>query len=434
MDEGLERAVIGKVFRHIIPLVILLYFVNFLDRVNVGFAALTMNQDLGFSPEVFGFGGGIFFLGYFLFEVPSNVVLERVGARLWIARIMITWGIISTGMALVSGEISFYVMRFLLGVAEAGFFPGIVLYLTYWVPSVHRARLIAAFLVAVPVSGVLGSPLSGAILRLGDFGGLASWQWLFIVEGVPAFLLGFCVLVWMIDRPEKAKWLTADEKAWLGRVLDAEREHREKARHFSLGEALANPRVLALGLVYFGIVTGLYGIGLWMPQIVKNFGLSNLAVGFVVAIPYLIAAICMVIWSRHSDLTTERTWHVALAAVVGCGGLAASAYFGSPILAMVALTFAAIGIYAAIPPFWAMPTAFLSGTAAAGGIALINSMGNLGGFFGPSIVGWVKQSTGSFTNGLLALAAFVLMAGVLALLIGHDRGLERAPAAEHGRP
>jgi len=420
-----------KVSWRLIPFMVLLYFVAFLDRVNVGFAALTMNKDLGLTATVFGNGAGIFFIGYFIFEVPSNVALEKFGARMWIARIMITWGIISGLMALTTGPISFYTLRFLLGIAEAGFFPGMILYLTYWFPSAYRAKIVGCFLLAIPISSIIGAPISTALLGTSILG-LKGWQSLFILEALPALVLGFVVLFFMTDKPEKAHWLTPAERDWLSRVLQAERKTRESVHHYTLGQALMNPRVVLFGLMYFGIVIGLYGFSFWLPQIIKGFGgLSNWQVGLITMIPSAFAAAAMYLWGRHSDKTGERVWHVFLPAIIGGTSLAISGFLtGTPALALVALTIGAMGIYAALPTFWTLPTAMLSGTAAAGGIALINSIGNLGGYFGPSFMGYLRDWTKSHTYGLIGLGACMAMSGFLALAMGHNRELEKSGIAE----
>ena len=427
----IEQAVVRKVSRRLIPFLIFCYFVAYIDRVNVGFAALTMNRALGFTPVIYAWGAGIFFIGYLLFEVPSNVILERIGARIWIARIMVSWGFISLAMAFVWDTTSFYVARFLLGVAEAGFFPGIILYLTYWFPAAARARIVGVFMVAVPISTVIGAPLSGWILGASDgLLGLQGWQWLFITEALPSVLGGFVAFSFLTDRPDRAHWLTAREQAWLTQRMDAERTHREAIRRFTLGQALVNPRVLALGLVYMGIVTGLYGINFWLPQIVDAFGgLSTFQVGLITAIPFLAGAAGMIVWSRHSDRTGERLWHVILPSVVGALGFAGSAYLNNPILAMAALSFAGLGIFAALPTFWTLPTSFLTGTAAAGGIALINSVGNLGGFAGPYVVGWIRNATGEFRYGMLFLAAALAIAAIITRIAGHSRRERRGAHA-----
>jgi len=409
-----DRA-IAKAAARLIPFLCLCYAVNFLDRVNVGFAALHMNEDLGLSPSVFGFGAGIFFLGYILFEIPSNLALQRFGARIWIARIMISWGVIATAMSLVTGPTSFYVMRLLLGIAEAGFFPGIILYLTYWFPARERARIVALFMTAVPLATVVGGPVSGALLEMHGALGLAGWQWLFIIEGVPAVLLGLVALKFLDDRPEHAGWLTGDERQALSETLDAEAKTTREVGYADLGASLTRPRVLALGLLYFLIVVGLYGIGFWMPQVIETFELTPLKVGFLTAIPYLFASVAMVLWGRRSDRTGERGWHIALPLLMAAVAFAWSAYAGPLLPTMIALTLATLGFYAALGPFWSLPTALLTGTGAAAGLALVNSMGNLGGFAGPTIVGVLKETTGSFSAALLFLAAVLALGGLMAL-------------------
>jgi ACS family tartrate transporter-like MFS transporter len=420
MDQDrATRSAISKATRRLIPFLCLCYAVNFLDRVNVGFAALAMNEDLGLTPSMFGAGAGIFFVGYILFEIPSNLALQRFGARIWIARIMISWGLIAAAMALVHSETSFYVMRFLLGVAEAGFFPGIILYLTYWFPARERARIVSLFMAAVPLATVIGGPVSGALLELHGLGGLKGWHWLFIVEGLPAVLLGVVALKFLDDRPEDASWLSKKERQALAATLAAEAKATRKIGYAGLGQALTRPRVLVLGLLYFCLVVGLYGIGFWMPQVIQTFGLAPLKIGFLTAIPYFFASIAMVIWGWHSDRTGERTWHVALPLLLGGVAFAWSAYTGPLWLTMVALTLATLGIYAVVGTFWSLPTAILTGTGAAAGLALVNSMGNLGGLAGPSIVGVIKQATGSFTAALLFLAGALLLAALIALLFGY---------------
>lgn len=417
-DLALARTVPGKIRRRLIPFMFVLYVVSYLDRINVGFAALQMNEDLGFSPAVYGLGAGIFFLGYCLLEVPSNLVLARVGARRWIARIMIGWGLVSAGMMFVRTPASFYTLRFLLGVAEAGFFPGMILYLTYWFPAAERARALALFMTSTAMAGVIGGPLSGALLTLDGLGGLAGWQWLFLVEGFPAVLLGLVVLRWLPNGPQDATWLTPAEQAWIARRLEAERVEKEARRHYTLREALTDGRVLVLGLTYFGVTMGLYGVGFWLPQMLRAVSLpGSFVLGLVSALPYLVAAIGMVAVARHSDRTGERRWHVALSAFVGAAGLAASGLAQSPVLLVAAVCVASIGIWGALGTFWTLPTAFLSGQAAAGGIALINSVGNLGGFVGPYLVGLVRGDSTSFLGALALLAGFLVLTGVLALLV-----------------
>lgn len=426
----IETSTIRTISWRLIPFLVLAYFFSYLDRVNLGFAALTMNAELKFTPLIFAWGAGIFFIGYFIFEVPSNLALEKFGASRWIARIMVSWGIISAAMCLVSGEMSFYAVRFLLGVAEAGFFPGIILYLTYWYPAEYRARFLAAFAIAVPVSTVIGAPISGLLLGLDGAMGLKGWQWLFIIEGIPSVLLGIVTWFYLTDRPEKANWLSSEQKAWLAAKLQAETATKQAASHMSLGQALSNGRVLALSVIYFGFVGALYGMQFWLPQIVKAFGLTNAQTGFVTAIPYLFGTIAMILWARHSDASRERVAHVGGPLLLTAVALGASSYMTDPTITMIVLTVAAIGVFCTFAVFWTLPTAWLSGTAAAGAIALINSIGNLAGFGGPYIVGWIKDATGSTSTGLLVLSLFPLVAGLLVFLGGHDTKTEFAPAGQ----
>jgi ACS family tartrate transporter-like MFS transporter len=413
----IQTRVLRKITWRIVPFIMLLYFVAFIDRVNIGFASLTMNKDIGLSPAVYGFGAGIFFWGYFLFEVPSNIILHKVGARIWIARVMITWGLVSAAMAFVQGPTSFYVLRFLLGVAEAGFFPGIILYLSYWFPARQRAAVTALFMAAAPLSTVLGSPVSGALLEMDGLFGFKGWQWLFVLEALPAVLLGFVVLAFLTDRPEKAKWLADDERRWLVDVMNAETTSKAATASHSIWRGLADPRVLALALIYFGTSAGLYTLGVWAPQIIKQFGLSTLQVGFLNALPATAAVVAMVLWARHSDRTGERTWHVVLACLLAAVGLAYAGLATGVVAVLVALTLVNIGISSAKPPLWSMPTLFLSGPAAAAGIATINSIGNLGGFVGPAMIGWIKDQTGSFVGGLYFVSGLLVLSAVLTLLL-----------------
>jgi MFS transporter, ACS family, tartrate transporter len=420
----LETSTIRAISMRLIPFLVTAYFFAYLDRVNLGFAALTMNAELKFSPTVFGWGAGIFFIGYFIFEVPSNLALEKFGASRWIARIMVTWGIISALMAMVSGERSFYILRFLLGVAEAGFFPGIILYLTYWFPAEYRARFLGAFAVAVPVSTVIGAPVSGLLLGLDGAMGLKGWQWLFVVEGIPSVLLGIVTWFYLTDRPEKADWLNAAQKAWLASKLQAENAAKQAVRPLSLGQALSSGKVIALSLIYFGYVGAVYGMQFWLPQIVKAFGLTNAQTGFVTAIPYLFGTIAMILWARHSDATRERVAHVGGPLLLTALALGVSSYITDPTTTMIVLTVAAVGMFCTFAVFWTLPTACLSGTAAAGAIALINSVGNLAGFGGPYLIGWVKESTGNTSTGLLVLSLLPLGAGLLVFLVGHEAKAE----------
>lgn len=427
----LERQTIRRVSVRLLPMLIACYFVAYLDRVNVGFASLTMNKALGFSSAVYGFGGGIFFIGYFIFEVPSNILLSKIGARRWIARILVTWGIISACTAIIAGPVSFYSVRFLLGVAEAGFFPGIILYLTWWFPSYYRARIVGMFMAAIPISNILGSLVSGVLLDLDGALGIAGWQWLFILEAAPAIVLGIAFWLTMTDWPSQAHWLTGEQRTWLTTRLDAERAQREAIRQFSLKEALLDRRVLLLSLVYFGGTFSGYGIVLFQPQIVHRLAHGYGMTGVINAIPYVFAAVAMVLWGRHSDRTGERPRHIAFAYSVGAAGLIATSLMTDPFLTMAMLVIAAMGQSSTSPTFWSLPTAMLSGTAAAGGIALINALGNLGGFFGPYVFGLIKDATyGSFTYSLMILALGPIMSATVVLILGHDRRLEHIPKHE----
>ncbi len=423
-----EQAVLRKVTLRLIPFLFVLYILNILDRVNVGFASLQMQTALGLSDEVFGLGAGIFFIGYFLFEVPSNLMLKRVGARRWIARILISWGLISAGMMFVTAAWSFYLLRFLLGLAEAGFFPGIILYLSYWFPAQQRARAVARFMTGAAISGMIGAPLSGSILHTMDqVAGLAGWQWLFLLEGLPTVLLGFVALYYLTDRPEHAGWLTPAERTWLTERMAQEEQYREQRHGFTLSQTLANPRVWLLIALYFTVSMGSNSFGLYLPKLLaEQFpDFNKLQLGLLAAIPSTAAIISMVASARHSDLTGERRWHVAVMAFLAAAGWALAVELSSPWLVLAALTLAHLGMMSMLPPFWSLPTSFLSGTAAAGGIALINSVGNLGGFVGPFVIGRIKTGTNSYAGGLLFLAAAMLLGGCLALCARHDATLER---------
>ncbi|MGB8843684.1 MAG: MFS transporter [Aliidongia sp.] len=362
-----------------------------------------------------------------MFEVPSNLMLNRFGARRWIARIMVSWGLLSGAMAFIGGETGFYVVRALLGVAEAGFFPGIIFFLTLWYPSLYRARIVGYFMAAIPMSSVIGAPLSGQLLGLDGVLGFRGWQWMFLVEAAPALLLSLAVLFYLTDRPEEAEWLSAEERAWLVDRLARERRRRAAAGPHRVLEALLMPRVLALSLVYFGCVASNYGLVFFLPQIVKAFGLSNAETGWVSALPYVVGAVGIVLWSQRSDRLHERRFHIAFPLVVAATGLAASTLTDDPMLRMAAFSVAGFGIFSSLGVFWTLPTAFLSGAAAAGGIAIINSIGNLAGFAGPFVMGWVKDATGSYTIGLLGLGAVALIAMAVALGLGHDHSLEAVP-------
>jgi MFS transporter, ACS family, tartrate transporter len=432
--ETIEQRTMRKVVRHLIPLSIVCYFVNYLDRVNLSFAALEMNKDLGFTATVYGFGAGVFFIAYFLLETPSNLILVKVGARRWIARIMFTWGLLSGAMAFIQGETSFYVLRFLLGAAEAGFFPGMLFYLSLFFPAAYRGRMVSTFMVATAFSAVFGAPVSSMILYMDHFAGLKGWQWVFLTEAVPALILSVFILVFLKDSPAEATWLDDDERAWLVGRQAAERRQREAVHNLSVLQVLKNPRVVALGVAGFGIAYSTYGIVYFLPQIVKNFGLTNLQTGFVSAIPFLVAAIGMIWYGRRSDRLMERRSHCAVAFIICAVGLVATALLPWPPLRLVTLCVAAFGAWSTLPVFWAMPTAFLSGAAAAAGVAYINSIANIAGFVGPFIMGWIKDATGSFDGGLLVIACVCLGAAVAILCTSHDTVLEQSPDAEEAAP
>jgi len=430
---GVERRTIAKVSWRLLPLVALAYCIAYIDRSNISFAALTMNKDLGFSAYIYGWGAGIFFFGYFLFEIPSNLVLEKVGARLWIARIMITWGIISALTAFVTGPASFMIIRFLLGVAEAGFFPGMILYFTYWFPSEYRGRVISTLFIAQPVANAIASIVSAAILGMDGILGLKGWQWIFIIEALPAVLLGLIILKVMTDRPPRANWLTMEERTWLQARIDDENRKVESAGRMTLMRALPDPRVVALSAIYLMSVTANYGIVFFMPQIIKGIGLTNMMTGLVSSIPYIIGTIGLIAWGWSSDRNNERRWHLIVASSVGALGLAFAAWAGASYWALLGMSAATIGIYGSRAAFWPMPSIFLTGTAAAGAIASINATGNLGGYFGPFIVGWIKDSTNSFEAGLYFLAACSLMSAIIAFIAARAAGdpsaMARAKAA-----
>ena len=410
-----ERAVIRKAMWRLLPFLCFIYFIAYLDRVNVSFAALTMNGELGISDSAYGLGAGIFFVAYFLFEVPSNFALKRFGARVWIARIMVTWGLISMSTAFITGANGFYVMRFLLGVAEAGFFPGMIFYLTYWFPNRVRAGILGIFIIANPASTVVGAPLSTTLLGTSLFG-LSGWQTMFLVEGIPAVLLGVVVVFVLCDSPAKAKWLTGREREVL---LTAVSRDERLSTYTSARDGLASPLVWLFSGLYAALMMGVYGFGLWAPQIMKSLGtLSNQEVGLVLMIPYACATLAMVLWGRHSDRTAERKWHLTLPGVVGMIGFLCGGFTGNFYVAVIGFTLGAIGIYASLPLFWSLPTAILGGSAAAGGIALINSVGNLSGYLGPFVIGKLKDLTHGFTAGLLVIAASLGLAAVLGYVVG----------------
>ena len=413
-DDAMEAPTVAKVMRRLIPFIVLLYLLNYLDRVNVAFAKLTMNQDLGFSESAYGLGAGIFFVSYFLCEVPSNLIMDRVGARLWIARIMVSWGVISSCMMFVHAPWMFYLLRFLLGAAEAGFAPGILLYFTYWIPVRQQGKAVAWFLTSIALAGLVGSPLAGLLLKLdgASFFGrpLAGWQWLFLLEGIPSIVMGFVVLLVLTDRPEQAKWLTEEERNWLTGCLNRERQERLGHGRHSLLHGLSDGKVWLLNLTYYLLMFAFQCLNFWLATVVKSVtGLQdNFKVGLLTAIPFLAAAIAMVVVGRHSDRTGERRYHVAFCAVAAAVGFVLAAMTSNPVLAIAGLTLAAAGNFSTLGPFWAIPPLFLTGTAAAAGIALINSIGNLGGFLGPYLMGYLKDRTHSYKPGLVCDAAALL--------------------------
>jgi MFS transporter, ACS family, tartrate transporter len=423
----LASVTLRKVTLRLIPFLFVLYIVAWLDRVNVGFAGLQMNADLGFSSAAFGFGSGVFFLGYCLFEVPSNLVLHRVGARRWISRIMISWGAISTAMMFVRTAPTFYVLRFLLGAAEAGFFPGVVYYLSHWYPEGQRARAIAAFMTAVPVSGVIGGPLSGALLTLNGLFGLAGWQWLFLVEGVPAILLGVIVFVYLTDRPETADWLSSVEKDWLVSRLAAERTSRDEAPPVGILAVLTNPTIWHLGIIFLCAAIGFYGYSFWAPLVVKSLTeSSDLGVGLILGAISVVTIICMMLNGAHSDHTDERPLHVAVPLLISGAGFFGCAVLRQPILAVFFLALVPIGHCAAYGPFWSLPSRFLTGAPAAAGIALVVTIANVGGLVGPTIIGALKDRFGTHRPAFTLLGGCVIVAALLATGLRSAEVLKRA--------
>jgi ACS family tartrate transporter-like MFS transporter len=459
MGAVAEREVLARVRWRLLPLLFLLYMVNLIDRSNVGFARLEMLADLQMSERAYGFGAGVFYLGYFLFEVPSNLILARVGARRWISRILVSWGLVTCATMAVRGPVSFALLRVLLGFAEAGFFPGMILYLTYWFPARERARAVALFMIGAPVTGIVNGPLSGAIMQfmgdavglfvlflapintllggplagpLGEFmngiAGLRGWQWLFLLQGIPAVLLGFVVIYALPDRPADTRWLAPAERDWLTARVGREEEHRVRSHGLTLLEAIVHPRVLLLTLVYFTVAAGSNAVAFFMPKLLEDrfAGFNKFQVGLLAAIPNACAVVGMVFNSWHSDRTGERRWHVAVPAFLAATGWVLFTTTSSRTGALVGLALAQAGVLSTLPVFWSLPTAFLSGAAAAGGIAWINSLGNLGGFFDSYIIGLSKDLTEEFTWGLLATAALLLAGGVMVLFTRHDRSAESA--------
>jgi MFS transporter, ACS family, tartrate transporter len=428
-DAALRLRTMTKVGGRLIPFMLLMFAANFLDRVNISFAALRMNQDLHLSPQDYAIAAGILFVAYTALEIPSNLILHRVGARIWLARIMITWGLIAAANCFVYDKHSLYAARLLLGAAEAGFFPGIMVYLCQWFPSRERATAITLFMIGNPVAIIFGAPISTSLLSLGNMMGIAAWRWLFILEGLPAALLGVAALWWLTDTPDKAEWLQPDERAWLSRTMREETERKLKTAPSSAAAVFLHGPTLVLMLSKFCVLLAFYGIAFWMPQIVKTMGhLSLMRTGVVTAVPYIFAVIGSALVGRHSDRTGERRLHVAIPAFIGLAGFLVTAKAGNPIVGMAGLCLAATCIWCSNTIFWTVPTSMLTGASAAGGIALINCVGSLGGFFGPFLTGWVLSTTGKYSNAMVLLGISLALSGVLVLFVKVPRG-ERSGAA-----
>ncbi|WP_020564811.1 MFS transporter [Methylosarcina fibrata] len=407
-----------KLAWRLLPPLYLIYILAYLDRMNIGFAQLQMKEALRFSDTVYGLGAGIFFIGYTLFEIPSNLILEKVGAKIWLTRIMITWGLISSAMVFIETPRDFYILRFLLGIAEAGSFPGLILYFSYWFPAPVRAKFGAVLITATAASGLIGAPLAGLLLSVDGFMGWQGWQWLFLVEGIPSVVFGVVLYFWLTDRPAHASWLSEEEKAWLERTLAAEQKSASHAHASELKQALLHPKVWLLALLYFAVVVNYYSISLWLPQLIKSWsGLDNVRTALLTGLPYLVTVIAMVVVGAHSDRTSERRWHIVLCGWTAAAAFALSPHLQSPVWALIAITVAAAGIWSILAPFWTLPHALLKdGAARASGLALINSVGNLGGFAGPYFVAWLKTATGDFKTALPILA-LILAAGVLLVFV-----------------
>lgn len=432
---SVEQSTTRKVFWRIVPYCFALYVISYLDRANIGYAALQMNKELALTSEAFGFAAGIFFIGYFLFEVPSNVALNKYGARIWISRILITWGIVATATAFVQSATQLYVLRFLLGVAEAGFFPGIIIYLTYWFRAKEQATTVALFTAAIPVSYVLGAPLSTWIMDHVSGFGLSGWRWMLLLEGGPAVIAGIVNYFIMTDSPEQARWLTAEERDWLSGELRKDHAARSDVAHLGVVAAITNPKVLFLSVIYFIYQVGNLGIGLWMPQIIKGLSssLTNFEIGLVAMLPYAFATIAMVLWSRHSDRTGERQKHSALPLLLGAVALGSTGLVVQPTIAMALISLALAGIYAFKSPFWSLPGLFLSRSTAAVSIAAINSIGNLGGFAGPYAIGAIKDWTGSTYGGLLFLSGLLFVSFLMTWFarMENAKAVTGKPAGQH---
>jgi len=419
-DSEFARNLLWRVGWRCVPILLIAYVTAYIDRVNVGFAAITASKDLGMSPSVFGFGAGLFFLAYLIFETPSNYLMERIGARIWLGRIMVCCGIVAAAMVFVSNATWFYVVRFILGAVEAGLFPGVMLYLTYWFPKSYRARYVSMFAIGIPLASVVGAPISGLLLGLNGVLGLKGWQWLYILEAIPALIIGVLIWVYLTDSPDQAGWLKPEERDWIRRTLEHERaEHPEKGPRMSLLASLRlllDPRVIVLSIVFFGTGLPSYGLALWLPQIVKSFGLTNAETGVVSAIPFLCGAIAMIYWARRSDAVRERTWHTAIAGIVAAIGMAACYWIASPVATMVALSVSAIGTFGIKGPFLSGISESFSDKTAAVGIAMVVSIGNLSGFAAPWMIGAIKQSTGAFPPALLAVGICTFIGALVIFL------------------
>lgn len=436
----IETRVVKKVARRIIPFLGVAYFVNYLDRTNIGLAKLTMSDELGLTETMFGLASGLFFIGYLLFEVPSNLALHKFGARRWIARIMVSWGIVAAAMAFVPTAGWLYGLRIVLGIAEAGFFPGVLLYMTMWFPRAYRVRLMGLFMLALPVSSALGAPLSSAIIQYWDgLFGLSGWRVMFLFEGLPAIVLGVITWFYLTDRPSQATWLDDDEKNWLTAELESEGSSTSAHVTGSVKRALTDVRVWMLGLVYFGITYGLYSLSFFLPSIVAGFkktfdtDFSLVTTGLIVAVPFAVGALAMVLWSRHSDRTGERTWHVAIPTLIGAVSIPVALYMDSPFTTMIAVTVNAVGVFCALPVFWYLPSAFLTGAGAAAGIAIINSVGNLSGFGAPYVTGWLLDATGNAKAGLWVVGGVMMVAVGLVLAL-HRRTVGNSTSSDVGAP
>jgi ACS family tartrate transporter-like MFS transporter len=431
MDD-LRRVTLAKVTRRIIPFAFICYVVAYIDRVNIGFAARELQGDLRLTDTTYGIGAGLFFLGYCLFEIPSNLILEKVGARLWMARIMVVWGLVSMATMFIYDTTSFYAARVVLGAAEAGFFPGILLYLTYWVPASERAKNNALFMTAAPIAMIVGAPISGALLSLDGFLGLQGWQWLFVVEGFPAVVLGVLALWVFTDKPEQARWLSAPERDWLSRTMEAERAARKAHDKASVLRSLASPKVWLLSFAYFLNTTVTYGVFLWLPKLLQDVsGYKDFRLSVITAIPFVVALIGMVVIGAHSDRTGERQKHVAACALTAATGLVLAVTFRESVpLLVLSFALSQLGQRSVMSVFWAIPPMILGGTAAAAGIALINSIGNLGGAVGPSIMGWLRQGTNSYSAGLLVLAAALVLEAILVMSLKLPPAVPRPEARD----